>query len=389
MKILMVSWSLLPSPGGSSVIVENLAQNFGSDEMLVLGGKTMFGQEPPMRSSKMPKFQYYFTEMNLFGRGARYFDWFRKWRFAPLVTKIKSIIRQEKIEYVIGIYPNEFYCLAACRAARELNIPFSSYFHNTYVDNVAITDPEAFAIQNEIFEHSEQVFVMSKGMQQFFQEKYPEIEVQPLVHTFNKFPLPEGFTGIPGTGKEHYRLVAIGNFNESNIEATVRFARAIKSDTRFSLHLYTHVPKLFLQKRGLDPDLYHHCGFIKPNEVHQALQEYDVAVLTHGFSGGYGAIEYRTIFPTRTIPLLLSGKPIIAHSPPGSFLNEFIEKHQCAALVDQANEAKLIQGLETIILDETYQQQLVNAAKETSKQFYGPTVVTKLKQELGNTIPKV
>ena len=46
-------------------------------------------------------------------------------------TNIKKIILKEKIDHVIGVYPNPFYCLAACQAAKSLGIPFSSYFHNT------------------------------------------------------------------------------------------------------------------------------------------------------------------------------------------------------------------------------------------------------------------
>lgn len=386
MKILIVSWSTLPNPGGSSVIMENLAQNFGAEELLVLGSRTFLGKRPPERSEGMPKFLYFFTEMYLFGRGYRYFIWFRKLRFQPLLNKIKAIIQEQKIDYVIGVYPNDFYCLAACRAAKALGVPFSAYFHNTYVDNVAITDPAATAIQEEIFDYAEQVFVMSRGMQYFYETQYPGLQVKPLVHTFNEWPSPESLSGLPGTDKEHYQLVAIGNFNESNMEATVRFARAIRNDPRFSLHIYTHVPRVLLQKRGLDPDLYEHKGFISPDAVHAALQQYDIGVLTHGFSGGYGEVEYRTIFPTRTIPFLLSGKPIIAHSPPVSFLNDFIQENRCAQLVDQPTEEAVILGLEKIIESKAYQYQLVTAAAATARQFYGPEVVKALKLELENTI---
>ena len=45
MKILMVSWSILPRAGGSSVIVESLAQNFKRDELIVLGGSPVLGRK--------------------------------------------------------------------------------------------------------------------------------------------------------------------------------------------------------------------------------------------------------------------------------------------------------------------------------------------------------
>ena len=105
-------------------------------------------------------------------------------------------------------------------------------------------------------------------------------------------------------------------------------------------------------------------------------------MITHGFHGGYGSVEYQTIFPTRTIPFLLSGKPILVHSPPGSFLNDFIQEHKCAELVDEANEESIIAGFEKITNNAAYQKGLVKAAAKTAQLFYGPKVVQELRSLL-------
>jgi glycosyltransferase involved in cell wall biosynthesis len=382
MKILLVSWSILPQSGGTSVIVENLAKNFSNSEMLVLGAKTMFQNNNLNRDKNHAEFRYFFSEMYLMGRGYRYFIWFRKWRYQPLVNHIKKLIKEEKIDHVIGVYPNPFYCLAACQAAKSLGIPFSSYFHNTYTENVAIVDPKAPEIQAEIFDYSTNIFVMSKGMQRFYEEKYRMQKFIPLVHTFDKYPDKKALTGIPKANKTHYKLVAIGNFNESNLDATKRFLNTIKDNPKYSLSVYTHVPKLLLQKRGLDTSLFEHKGSVAPEEIQSVLQDYDICVLTHGFTGGYGEVEYKTIFPTRTIPFLLSGKPIFAHSPKGSFLNDFIEENECAVLVDKPSEQAILAKLEELSGDADLQTKLVNAAAKTSEQFYGPNVAKQLKDIL-------
>ena len=382
MKVLMVSWSVLPKKGGSSIIVENLAKNFSTGEMVVLGSRKLWQNTKIQRSVNGPKFCYFFSELDLFGRGSRFFSWFAKWRFPALVRAIKSLIRQEGIDHVIGVYPNEIYCHAACIAAQETNTPFSAYFHNTYTENLAINDPRAPAIQEEIFNQARLIFVMSKGMQKFYEKKYGLPKFVPLVHTFNEYP-PKTETGqLPKKNKKHYKLVAIGNFNESNLEATRRFVKAVKTNPKYTLYLYTHVPKMLLWKRGIDLEAVHHQGFVRPDQIHQVLQEYDVCVLTHGFKGGYGEIEYQTIFPTRTIPLLLSGKPIIAHSPPGSFLNNFISENHCAELVSEPSQEAILQGLERITNDGNYQNQLLKASRQAAKQFYGPLVVNNLKRIL-------
>jgi glycosyltransferase involved in cell wall biosynthesis len=139
---------------------------------------------------------------------------------------------------------------------------------------------------------------------------------------------------------------------------------------------------MLLKMRGIDPESIDHKGSVAPDEIHAALQNFDICILTHGFTGGYGEIEYRTIFPTRTIPLLLSGKPIFAHSPKGSFLNDFIEENQCAELVDEASEKAILEGLERIVNDEDYQRKLVKAARKTANLFYGGNVVEGLRKIL-------
>jgi len=384
MKILLVSWSTLPSNGGSSFVVENLARNFTKNEMIVLGSEKLIqNNNIANRKNTGPDFHYFFSELYFLGRGYRYFTWFRKWRFKPLIKKIKNIITQEQIDQVIAVYPNPFYCHAACIAARELEVPFSSYFHNTYLENVAITDPKAATIQKEIFETSQHIFVMSKGMQKFYEEKYQLNKFIPLVHTFNEYPDSIQNKEITLPVKDHYKLVTIGNFNESNLDATKRFINAIKDHPKYSLSLYTHVPKILLKNRGIDVDAITYKGFLKnTDDVHNALQKYDICILPHGFTGGYGEVEYKTIFPTRTIPFLLSGKPIFSHSPAGSFLNDFLTENNCAELVDEPYEEAIVEGLEKIVNDQDYQKKLIAASRKTAKQFYGPTVVEQLKAVL-------
>lgn len=382
MKILLVSWSILPQSGGTSVIVENLARSFDRDSLVVFGSSRFNQRNDVKRPAKGPQFKYFFTELSLFGRGARFFEWFGRARFKRLVSELKKVIEQQNITHVVGVYPNIMYCLAASRAAKDCGLPFSSYFHNTYTENCAITNPNAQHYQTEIFEHSDNIFVMSEGMSGFYERKYKLEKFVPLLHTFDKYPDPGTNTGLPGSDKGKYKLVAIGNFNQSNLDATRRLLNAIKSDDRFSLSLYTHVPKILLAKRGLNPAHFEHMGSVAPDDVQAEIQKYDICVLTHGFEGDYGEVEYKTIFPTRTIPLLLSGKPILAHSPKGAFLNTFLEKNSCAELVDEPQVDEIIKGLEKITSSLEHQKNLTANALKAADQFYSPNVVSTLLRRL-------
>ena len=194
MKILMVSWSILPRPGGSSIIVEQLANNFAASELVVLGASGLRSKRENLDRKRKIKFLYFPTEISVFGRGARFFEQIRKRRFKSLVKEIERIIDAEKIDRIIGVFPDQLYCYAACQAAKNKQLPFFSYFHNTFIENSAIKDTTAPAIQAEIFDHSKIIFVMSKGMQKFYDHKYPQHQGKfiPLVHTFDHLPTGRG-----------------------------------------------------------------------------------------------------------------------------------------------------------------------------------------------------
>lgn len=383
MKILIVSRSILPKISGSAIITENLAKNFEKNDLVVVGGKNI-GNIKMNRGSDMPKFYYCTTEFSLRGRGARFFSTFRRTRFKHLIDKITEIIKTEQIDYVLGIYPDEFYCLAALKAAKNAKIPFSSYFHNTFVENSAIKKPDSEYIQKEIFESSKVIFVMSEGMQEFYQRKYNLDKFLPLVHTFNNYPRTEFSTKrIPSPP---YKLVAIGNFNASNIDATTRFINGISNNKNYNISLYTTVPKLLLKSRGVDLSSINYMGTVSPDKVHLVLQQYDFCVLTHGFKGSYGKIEYETIFPTRTIPLLLSGKPIVLHSPSGSFLNNFFQKYKCGLIIDKPDKNEINNSLNDFVKDKKLQHNLVTNAQKASRMFYGPQVAAYLIDTLESSL---
>jgi hypothetical protein len=119
------------------------------------------------------------------------------------------------------------------------------------------------------------------------------------------------------------------------------------------------------------------------DEVLQAkLRENDLLLLPHGLTGGLSPIEYRTIFPTKTIPYLISGRPILAHSPKNSFLTEWLRRHDCAELVENPDEAALHAAIERLSKDANRREQLVKNALAAAKLFHAPRVVAALKRTI-------
>jgi glycosyltransferase involved in cell wall biosynthesis len=385
MKLLYVTVAVPPVKGGSVIITENLVKQFSANEMVVLGANHIFSFRR-RSEQKTNGIRYYYqpTELNINGRGDRFFLPLRYLFFPFLVWRICHVFKKEKCTYILANFPDIYYCYAALLASRILNVKFSSYFHNTYLENRPKGHMRFFAKhwQPQIFSRSQNIFVMSDGMKSHYQTCYPEHHnFVALPHSHN-VSSPLTMDSTPRSLKPPYKLVLIGNFNESNIDATRRFVDAVKDDDNYKIFFYTSVPNFLLKMRGIDVEYITNKGYIDDNKLLAELQQYDVCILTHGFGGGYTEIEYRTIFPTRTIPFLLSGKPILVHSPPASFLNKFIKEYKCGSLVEVASEQKIRIALSDIVRNASMRAELVENALIASRQFEGKIIASKLKYHL-------
>ena len=376
MKILFVSFGILPNRGAAAFVTESLCNNFSKDQMAVIGEQILF-EGTIKRPDNVPNYYYQRTNLSWRGKGKRFFVFFRWLMFPFLVWNMNRILKKEKCDYVIGTFPDNYFLYAAYKVAKRNNIGFSSYFHNTYLENRPEgTQALRFAkkIQPQIFDYSDYIFVMSEGMQGYYEERYPELKEKfvPLIHTFEEWP-SEKARDIT-VEKDKYDLVLMGNFNNSNQEATGRLVKALKGNSLFNVKMFSHVLKPQLRMRGIDPDGLDYRGFVKQEDFYKEIMDNDVCILTHGFEGGYSQAEYETIFPTRTIPFLISGLPIFAHSPKNAFLTNFLKKYDCAEVVDEASEEAVRESLTKLVKDVPRKQQLVANARKVAETFYGPNV---------------
>lgn len=386
MKILFASVAIYPSRGAVAQVTEPLAAHFSTHEMCVVGEQVL-GRGRIKRPESSPHFHYLSTNLTLQGRAKRFFVHIR-WicLFPWLLFRLNQIFKKENCDYVIGTFPDNFFLLGAYLTAKWNRVGFSSYFHNTYLEN----RPSGFKrwwamqIQPRVLAYSDNIFVMSEGMKGYYDKVYPQYrhKIFPLHHTFAKYPdLPVKDLSLR---KERYDLVLTGNFSESNLEATRRLINAIKGDPKYRIKMFTPVQKFLLKMRGIDTDAIDYRGYIKQEDFFKELMDNDICILTHGFTGGHSPKEYETIFPTRTIPLLLSGVPIFAHSPSHSFLNTFIKKYDCAELVETADEELIREKLSRLVNDGERKKKLVENALSASAMFFAPNVADFLRERINH-----
>lgn len=363
-KTLVVSWGLPPALAGSSIIISNLAKGFEADEM-VLAGEYWPGPTDDHwkeESGKTPAIHFIHRQWQ--GKGQKTV---RLLLFPIILWRLLRVFRKTKCQQVLAVYPNEIYTFMALIVARWHDVPFYSYFHNTYLDNRSgIKRLFANWLQPKIFRNSRVVFVMSDGMKEVMEREYPNERFVSLVHSFHG-QIPESQHSMMLT--RNLKIAFIGNLNDSNKDAFGRVKWLLDEFPDCELTTYSGTPDAVFLSAGISGSRVTHTrvGF---DDLVDALKKHDILFLPHGFEGGMNDIEYATIFPTRTIPYLLAGVPIVAHSPPRAFLTKWLRKHDCAEIVETKEREDLVRAIENLIQSSDRQKMIIRNALEAARQFH-------------------
>lgn len=375
-KVCLISWSLPPEPTGSAVIVGNLAKQFSTDEMVLVGEKPCERPSIAWRE-EWPKLQHIGIGLPSSWRGGR---WWRRLQIPLMFLRSVQLVRKSRCSVLLVIFPNEDYLLVGYLTALWTQLPLFLYFHNTYLENRrGLSFRFARWLQGHAFARAQHVFVMSDGMMQLYRNRYPTLDCSVLLHSFNEdIPIFDN----PPEPHSPLRLVICGNINESCREATLRFCDALAEMKNVQLTILSGTPREEIEELGLLRNWTRYDS-VSRDQVLSRLADADIVVLPHGFTGKCAAEEYHTMFPTKTIEYLISGRPILAHTPPDCFLTTFLRQHGCALIVDEPTSTALIAAVERLRNDADLRRSLVSRALLAARLFHAPVVACHLRDEIG------
>lgn len=375
-KILIISWGVYPQQAAMSVIVHNMAKGLLHDNVVVIGEKSE-------DSKDWDKVEYplYHISPTLFGfkKGQQKLKWLK---FIPILGKVNRIIKKHGCTHILVPFPDEFYLSLAYFASKANGIPLYPWMHNTYLENAfGLRKRFAAYIQNRVFTHASMIFTISQALTDYYTKHYAEFSFDTLLHCF---PIPQA-KEVEFARPSKIKLALTGSFNASCSEATLRLCKVITANDDFELHAFGNQMNGELRAHGIDMDKVKSYGFLSEEEFNKALNHCDVMLLPHGFDGMWSKIEYETIFPTRTIPLLYSGKPILLHSPAWAGLTLFFEKHQCGFVVSRADELLITQTIYDIFNDSSRYETVVKNALRTATMYDIKNVCDSLNSKLQNS----
>jgi glycosyltransferase involved in cell wall biosynthesis len=374
-KTLLLCRNIPPAPTGASVVIANLAKQFRSDEMVVLGAYYL-NTPTQSWSREWPALKYAIVQFPDGWRGARWLRWIQ---FPLLFLRSWWTLLVHRCEAILVVYPDEIFLLVAYLLARLTGRSLYPYFHNTYLEN---RPNSRFAswLQPRVFAIASHVFVMSEGMRKLYRVNYPDLRCSALLHSFNQL-LPRYDETVVATVHQPLRLVMFGNVLQSNSDAATRFAQLVRNASDLHLTVFSGTSRGYLKQLGFTGDNVT-IKTVSYDVLMEGLKQSDIILLPHGFAGGVVDEEIATIFPTRTIEALISERPILAHTPGDCFLADFLRDHKCALIVDEPEVAMLKQAVGRLRQDPDLRARLVRQALLAAEQFQATTVAAHLRSIL-------
>jgi len=361
LRILFVTGFYPPQGGGTSVIIKNLISGLPSTE---ISGIVVQSYENTQSDdiNKDVIILELFKLQRLFKHRGLYFV--RKLFFRRELSKVRKMIRETGTTHVVGVYPDfEFLQLAYLAAIKE-SCEFVPYLHDTLVEGLKHTRyaKESVALQSKIFKESRLILVMSEGMQQLYQEKY-NLKTYPLKHSYpeknNNLVIRELKDSIFWGGQVYsINKSSVARVDKARSKIGVKFTIA-SGDSLEKLH------ELGISSTGLEKVFYGRKDYLKALNVHQVL----ILALDWPEESSVHEDELATIFPTKTIEYLNSGRPILVHCPEKYFLARFFRDFKCGIVVSERNTERLSSHLHELMINQDLTNTLVANAKVAAKQF--------------------
>jgi len=369
-KILIISWGVFPDQNGSSVIIHNLARIL-KDKIVVVG-------ELPDTVMEWDEIDYplFHIDSNVLNTkvGLRYHKWLS---FFKSFRKLNSIIREYKCIKIIAIFPDEYYLSLGYVLAKYNGIELYPWLHNTYIENRSgIFKLYAKLLQPRIFKYATKIFCISDGLTEYYKSKYRGLVFNTLRHAFQFNNKEANF--INKDSKGLVKFAYSGSLNESCREASIRICKVISQKENCKLVVFGKRNVDCLIESGILSDSIQCYDFLEKDVFEQKLRICDFMILAHGFKGKLSDVEYDTIFPTRTVPLLNSGKPIIVHAHSSSFLTTWMRSNKCGYLICTEDTDEISKSIDRLIFNFDLQSLLIDNAKICSLLFDAKIIANEL-----------
>lgn len=368
-KTLIISSYAPPTIGGGPQQLYNIFSNFSDESYCLL---TSCKNIRPIKDIYAPKLNgkyYYYDEDR---------TWMHKSKniFLRIPSKIISVARyikmglrimdKEKIDLILGASGDRGIPFFLTYILSSLSgKPYCLHLLDPYRGNHLPRTWSIFSIYFEpfIFRRAKKIFVSSQGLKQYYLSTYPRIAKK--FEIINSCDSPKAVLSnhnIKREGKPQYKIIYAGSIywaQENSIANLIRTVKRIR-EPNICLEIYSmRVPESILTLAGN----FQKIKFLKaaPQQIPEILSSADILFLPLAWNSS-SRLVINTAVPMKLIGMMLSGRPILVHAPPGTYLNEYARQWNFGLVVDKNTTESLERAIKKLLSDPTYSKELANNA---------------------------
>jgi len=362
--------------GGSSALMRNFLRNFNSQSFEIIC-------TAPRKAVEERLFKVHTTLTDIYSwrRLVQRLVW--KLILNRDVSRVQKLIDSINPDCIFLVYPHRYNTEVFLSLKVHATTKIIAYFHDTFVEGQLNTRRETSLVRQHLLllDRIDTLFVMNDGMEKLYRHKYQT----PAIALEHCYP-------------EYHDSIDAQQLEDQHIESTLFWGGNVVGYNSKSLTRIMELGERF----GLDFEvasgqakeniskLIAGRPFIKThyerNAYLSAIQKKQLLVISLDWPDetDYHYDEISTIFSTKTIEYLMSGRPIILHCPKEYFMAQFFIKNRCGYVLTNRNPNQLDE-IFADMLQMNHSLTLRNA-RRTALKFSPAVVISKYQNALRTAI---
>jgi glycosyltransferase involved in cell wall biosynthesis len=373
--LAVVSSAFPPQVSGSAILLDNLLSGFRGRTVVLAGFDTYsqvdstfadyYGTIPLYVPRRFPRVN---TQLRVKLPSLAY---------RVLEFEVRRILRNQLPHVVLAAYPYDTYLVATFLAATSLNTPFYAYMHDLWIENTTRGTPLgdfARKWESRILKEATRVLCMTEAMQDHYHRKYG-IRADLMPHAISRQTLVSAPSGILPSQTAKPTVLFVGTVSPPmNLDALKKLAAAAELlPDEYEIIFCTPSSIASLRDMGISTTRVKVKYLARP-EV-QALQSRVNVLIAPLSHKNCSADEVRTVFSTKLLEYLVSGRPIIIFGPEGCYHVDSARNGRWAHVVTEDSPVALAKAIVEVTKNDRLSSMLVQGALKEAKardaKFFG------------------
>lgn len=371
-SFLVISYSIPNRAAGTPVVIRKLLENFGSDEVVLIGRPTLKREQVKGGRFHYPTLTIPTPPVGFRGE--------KIWRFLSMFLGIVvGLIAYFRYRpgAILAFYRDESSLFTGYLLHKVTKLPLFTYFCDIYLENYSRGFYRSLAewLQPKVFRDSQKVIVLTEAMQEYFKEKY----------TIDSIVIPHCNNLTFNIEKDRIRptdvcnIGYLGGINVDRVNSLQALCGAISRNSRFFINYFTPTSPEYIRSKGLHIENSSIAFIADDGELIKRLALQDILFLPLSLPPEKRERDAQVLtgFPTKVIEYLLCRVPILVHGDANVFAARFMKERKCGYVVEKDQD--LITALHNLNKDEELRSQILAGIDETLSYFDGKKIADSLR----------